>query len=99
MGALGLFMMPLHPPARDLTAVLEEDRGLVKLADRLGFAEAWMGEHYTSTGAPVTSTLLFNASMISETERIVFATGDIFMPLYHPVGVAGIVAVFEHLAQ
>ena len=63
MVALGLFMMPLHPPARDLTTVLEEDRDLVKLADRLGYAEAWMGEHFTSTGEPVTSPLLFHASL------------------------------------
>lgn len=99
MVALGLFLMPLHPPARDLTMVLEEDRDLVKLADRLGYAEAWMGEHYTSTGEPVTSPLLFNASLIAETERITFATGVISLPQQHPVVVAGHVALFDHLAR
>lgn len=99
MVSLGLFLMPLHPPARDLTTVLEEDRELVKLADRLGYAEAWMGEHFTSTGEPVTSPLLFNASLISETEKIVFGTGVISLPQQHPVVVAGHVALFDHLAR
>jgi alkanesulfonate monooxygenase SsuD/methylene tetrahydromethanopterin reductase-like flavin-dependent oxidoreductase (luciferase family) len=99
MVALGVFMMPLHPPARDLTTVLEEDRDLVKLADRLGYAEAWMGEHYTSTGEPVTSPLLFNASLIAETRRIVFGTGVISLPQQHPVVVAGHVALFDHLSR
>jgi len=99
MPDLGLFMMPLHPPARDLGAVLEENRDLVKLADRLGFAEAWMGEHYTSTGEPVTSPLLFNASLIAETERIKFGTGVVSLPQQHPVVVAGHAALFDQLAK
>src|SRR3546814_19119506 len=58
-----------------------------------------MGEHYTSTGEPVTSPLLFNASLIAETERIVFATGVISLPQQPPVVVAGHVALFDHLAK
>ena len=30
---LGMFMQPVHNPARDLTKVLEDDRETVKLAD------------------------------------------------------------------
>jgi len=96
---LGLFMMPLHPPARDLTTVLEEDRDLVKLVDRLGFSEAWMGEHYTSTAEPVTSPFMFNASLIAETKNIVFGTGVISLPQQHPVVVAGHAALFDHLSR
>ncbi len=96
---LGLFMMPLHPPTRPFATVLEEDRVLVVLADRLGFTEAWMGEHYTSTAEPVTSPLLFNASLIAETKSIHFGTGVISLPQQHPVVVAGHVALFDHLAR
>lgn len=96
---LGVFQMPLHPPERDLTTVLEEDRALVLLADRLGFSEAWMGEHFASTGEPVTSPLLFNASLIAETRQIVFATGVMSLPQQHPVVVAGHVALFDHLSR
>ncbi|UUX49681.1 LLM class flavin-dependent oxidoreductase [Nisaea acidiphila] len=99
MAKLGLFMMPLHPPARDFHTVLQENRELVKLADRLGYAEAWMGEHYTSTAEPVTSPLLFNASLIDETENIIFGSGVISLPQQHPVVVAGHAALFDHLAR
>ena len=99
MAKLGLFMMPLHPPARDFHTVLQENRELVKLADRLGYAEAWMGEHYTSTAEPVTSPLLFNASLIAETENIIFGSGVISLPQQHPVVVAGHAALFDHLAR
>lgn len=96
---LGLFMMPLHPPSRDLTTVYEENRDLVKLADRLGFTEAWMGEHYTSTAEPVTSPLLFNASLIHETKRIKFGTGVVSLPQQHPMVIAGHAALFDHLSK
>ncbi|MEP3068654.1 MAG: LLM class flavin-dependent oxidoreductase [Parvibaculum sp.] len=99
MAKLGLFMMPLHPPSRDFADVLEENRQLVILADRLGYAEAWMGEHYTSTAEPVASPLLFNASLIAETTQITFASGVISLPQQHPVVVAGHAALFDHLAR
>jgi alkanesulfonate monooxygenase SsuD/methylene tetrahydromethanopterin reductase-like flavin-dependent oxidoreductase (luciferase family) len=99
MPDLGLFMMPLHPPARKFGDVLAYDRDLVKLADKLGYAEAWMGEHYTSTAEPVTSPLLFNASLIAETTRIKFGTGVVSLPQQHPVVVASHVALFDHLSQ
>ena len=42
-----LFMMPLHPPGRNVTETLQEDRQAVVLGDRLGFKEAYVGEHAT----------------------------------------------------
>jgi len=99
MPDLGLFMMPLHPPSRDLTEVIAENRELVLLGDRLGFSEAWMGEHYTSTGEPIPSPLIFNASLIAETTRIRFGTGVVSLPQQHPLVVAGHAALFDHLAK
>ena len=52
---LGIFMMPVHHPARDYATVLEEDREAVILADELGFTEAWIGEHFTSKPEQITS--------------------------------------------
>ena len=99
MAKLGLFMMPLHPPSRDFHTVLQENRGRVILADRLGYAEAWMGEHYTSTAEPVTSPMLFHASLIAETKQITFGTGVISLPQQHPVVVAGHAALLDHLSK
>ena len=58
---LGLFMMPIHPAGKDLGSSLREDEELVLLADKLNFSESWMGEHYSSSGEPVPSPLIFNS--------------------------------------
>ena len=47
---LGIFMMPIHPANKNLVDCLEEDRNLVIKADKLNYSEAWMGEHYSSSG-------------------------------------------------
>jgi alkanesulfonate monooxygenase SsuD/methylene tetrahydromethanopterin reductase-like flavin-dependent oxidoreductase (luciferase family) len=41
---LAMFMMPFHPYDR-YGAVLAEDQEPIVLADRLGFTEAFVGEH------------------------------------------------------
>ena len=43
----GLFMMPLHPPYRAFADAYDRDIDQIVLADRLGFREAWVGEHLT----------------------------------------------------
>ena len=55
--------MPLHPPERNDAATLTEDRAAILLADRLGFAEACVGEHVTDRAETVTSCLMFLASL------------------------------------
>src|SRR5579875_1201603 len=96
---LGLFMMPLHDPSRDYSAVLREDREAVLLAEQLGFAEAWVGEHYAAATEPITDPLQFMATLIPETKSIKFGTGVLNLPQHHPAQVAGNVALFDHLSD
>jgi alkanesulfonate monooxygenase SsuD/methylene tetrahydromethanopterin reductase-like flavin-dependent oxidoreductase (luciferase family) len=91
------FMMPLHPPGRDVTVTLQEDRQAVMLADRLGFAEAFVGEHVTDAAETVTSSMIFLASLASETKNIVLGTGTINLPNTHPAAVAAQAAMLDHL--
>ena len=60
---LSMFTMPLHPPSRSFQEVLAEDRDAVILADKLGFEEAFIGEHVTDRAEPITSSLIFLASL------------------------------------
>ena len=71
---LGMFMMPLHDPTRNLTEVLTEDRDAIILADKLEMVEAWCGEHVSSTAEPIASSLMFFASTIEQTRNIKFAS-------------------------
>ena len=96
---LGLFMMPLHDPRRDYLTVLKEDREAILLADRLGYDEAWVGEHYSCKTEPIADPLQFMATLIPQTKRIVFGTGVLNLPQHHPAQVAGNVAQFDHLCE
>jgi alkanesulfonate monooxygenase SsuD/methylene tetrahydromethanopterin reductase-like flavin-dependent oxidoreductase (luciferase family) len=96
---LGMFMMPLHPPGRDATQTLAEDREAILLADQLGFAEAFVGEHVTDLAENVTSCLMFLASVAHETKNIVLGTGTINLPNTHPAAVAAQVAMLDHILK
>jgi alkanesulfonate monooxygenase SsuD/methylene tetrahydromethanopterin reductase-like flavin-dependent oxidoreductase (luciferase family) len=95
---LGLFLMPFHHHERPVWQSLAEDRESIILADRLGYAEAWVGEHFTSGSEPVSNPLVFCATLIPETKQIVFGTGVINLPQRHPLQVAAEAAMFDHLA-
>ncbi len=96
---LGMFTMPFHHPSRDYTAILEEDQEAIVLADRLGFTEAFVGEHFSTWSERITSPLTFFASVLDRTRQIRFGTGVINMPQVHPVTVAAHVAMFDHLCH
>jgi alkanesulfonate monooxygenase SsuD/methylene tetrahydromethanopterin reductase-like flavin-dependent oxidoreductase (luciferase family) len=96
---LSYFTMPLHPPARDWGETLREDREAVLLADRLGFGEAFIGEHATDRAETITSCLMFIASLAHETRQITLGSGTVNLPNIHPVATASQVAMIDHLLE
>src|SRR5919109_3068178 len=96
---LGMFTMPFHHPARDYSAILEEDQDAIVLADQLGFTEAFVGEHFSSWSERITSPLIFLATLASRTRQIKFGTGVINLPQLHPATVAAHCAMFDHLSR
>ena len=96
---LGYFMMPLHPLHRDPVQTLQEDREAVIFADRLGFYDAFVGEHLTDRAENVTNSLIFLATLIGETSSIKLATGTSNLSQSHPVLIAAHAAMFDHLAK
>src|SRR5205085_3475909 len=97
--SLGIFMMPLHPPQRDPVRTLQEDRETIILADRLGFHDAFVGEHLTDRCENITNSFIFLATLIAETTQIKLGTGTSNLSHSHPVLVAAHAAMFDHLAQ
>src|SRR5205809_3063265 len=96
---LGYFTMPLHPLHRDPAVTLREDREAVILADRLGFHDAFVGEHLTDRCENITSSFIFLATLIAETRQIRLGTGTSNLSQSHPVLIAAHAAMFDHLAQ
>ena len=96
---LGMLMMPLHRPERPFLTVLREDQDAIILADELGFAEVYVGEHYSNKPEQITSPFIFLATLIERTKRIKLGTGVINLPQQHPAIVAAHAAMFDQLAQ
>ena len=96
---LGYFTMPVHPMHRNWAETLKEDREAIILADQLGFYDAFMGEHLTDKAENITNSMIFNASLISDTKTIKLATGTSNLSHMHPVLVAQHAAMFDHLSE
>jgi len=96
---LGYFTMPMHPLERSPTDTLREDREAIILADKLGFHDAFVGEHLTERSENITNSLLFLATLISETKTIKLATGTTNLSQQHPVIIASNSAMFDHIAK
>ena len=91
--------MPIHPASRDYMETLREDREAVLLADRLGFAEAFIGEHFTDICETIPSCLSFLASLSHDTQRIKLGSGTVNLANSHPVQVAAHVSMIDHLLE
>jgi alkanesulfonate monooxygenase SsuD/methylene tetrahydromethanopterin reductase-like flavin-dependent oxidoreductase (luciferase family) len=72
---LGYFNMPLHPPGADLTQTLQDDLAQIVTLDRLGYKEAWVGQHFTAQWENIPSPDLSIAQALGLTESIVLGTG------------------------
>jgi alkanesulfonate monooxygenase SsuD/methylene tetrahydromethanopterin reductase-like flavin-dependent oxidoreductase (luciferase family) len=96
---LGAFVMPSHPPERKIYDGLQWDLDNLALLDRLGFNEAWIGEHYTAPWEPCPAPDLLIAQALLRTERIKLCPGAHLLPYHHPIELAHRVAYLDHMAQ
>src|SRR5215212_2155380 len=96
---LGLFSMPSHPPHRKPSETYDEDLELLVHADRLGFDEAWLGEHYTSTWENIPSPELVLAQALALTKQIKLGTGVTCVPNHNPAQLAYRIAQLDNMAR
>lgn len=96
---LGFFTMPLHPVGRDWRQTLAEDREAVLLAERLGFEEAFIGEHVTDLAETITSCLIFIATLARDTKRIKLGSGTVNLANRHPAATAAEIAMVDTLLE
>lgn len=95
----GLFLMPIHPPNKPWQTVMREDMGTLIQADKLGFHEAWIGEHHTLMTEPIPAPDLFIAKAFGLTQNIRLGTGVVLLQLHHPIMLANRIAVLDHLGE
>ena len=96
---LGLFLMPLHRPERPHAETYQEDLELIEYTDGLGYAETWVGEHYTLPWENMPSPELFIARCLGVTEQMKFGLGVSLLHYHNPIHVAHRVAMLDHMAK
>ena len=96
---LGYFTMPLHPPGSDIAETLAHDLEQIVTLDRLGYAEAWIGEHFTSVWENIPCPDLFIAQALARTTNIVLGTGVSCLPNHHPLMLAQRIAQLDQMAR
>jgi len=96
---IGVFMMPSHPPERPLRDGYEWDLQHIELCDKLGFSEAWIGEHFTAPWEPNPSPDILIAQALMRTKNIRLAAGAHLLPYHHPAELACRVAFMDHISN
>jgi alkanesulfonate monooxygenase SsuD/methylene tetrahydromethanopterin reductase-like flavin-dependent oxidoreductase (luciferase family) len=96
---LGFFTMPLHPPGSVHADTLDADLDQIVTLDKLGFSEAWVGEHFTSEWENIPAPDLFLAKALGMTENIVLGTGVTCMPNHNPFTIANRIAQLDNMAR
>ena len=95
----GIFLAPFHAPGQNPTLALQRDLELLTHLDRLGYDEAWIGEHHSAGMEIIASPEVFIAAAAERTRRIKLGTGVISVGYHHPLWIAERLVLLDHLTQ
>jgi len=96
----GVFMPPLHHHfAENPTLSLAEDLEFIEHLDRLGFDEAWIGEHHSGATEIYGCPEIMIAAAAERTRHIKLGTGVVDLPLHHPFHVADRMVLLDHITR
>jgi limonene 1,2-monooxygenase len=95
----GIFLAPYHAKLNNPTLALERDIQLIEHLDRLGFDEAWIGEHHSGGAELITAPDLMIAAIAERTKQISLGTGVYSLGYHHPMSVAERMVLLDHLTR
>jgi limonene 1,2-monooxygenase len=95
----GLFIAPYHDVDESPTIALRRDLEIVEWVEKLGFAEAWFGEHHSTGWETICSPELMIAAAAERTSRIRLGTGVVSMPYHNPLMVANRIVQLDHMTM
>lgn len=95
----GAFIAPFHPLSENPTLAIERDLELVQHMDRLGYDEAWIGEHHSAGWEVIASPELIIASAAQRTKNIRLGSGVTSLPYHHPFLVAQRFVQLDHMTR
>ena len=92
----GIFLAPFHPVDEDPTLCIQRDLELIDHLDRLGYDEAWVGEHHSAGYEIIASPEVFIAAAAERTRRIKLGTGVVSLPYHSPLMTANRMIQLDH---
>ena len=95
----GAFLAPFHPLDENPTLAIERDIELVQHMDRLGYDEAWIGEHHSAGYELIASPEVFIATLAERTKHIKLGTGVSSLPYHHPLMLADRINQLDHITR
>ena len=95
----GIFLAPFHPVGQNPTLALHDDVAWIEHLDRLGYDEAWIGEHHSAGYEIIASPEVFIAHVAERTKHIRLGTGVSSLPYHHPLMLADRMVLLDHLTK
>ena len=95
----GIFLAPFHPVDEDPTLCIQRDLELIDHLDRLGYEEAWIGEHHSAGWEIIASPELVIAAAAERTKHIMLGSGVTSLPYHHPFLVAQRFVQLDHMTR
>ena len=94
-----LFMMPCHHPKENPALSFQRDIDLILLADKLGFDEAFIGEHHSGGWETMPAPEMALSMAAVKAQRIRLGTSVFSAPFHHPFYLAERMAFLDHLTH
>ncbi|HWX51418.1 MAG TPA: LLM class flavin-dependent oxidoreductase [Roseomonas sp.] len=95
----GIFLAPFHRLGDNPTLAMARDIEMIELLDRLGYDEAWIGEHHSAGWEIIASPELIIAAAAERTKHIRLGSGVTSLPYHHPFLVAQRFVQLDHMTR
>jgi limonene 1,2-monooxygenase len=95
----GIFLGPFHRHGQNPTLAIDRDIELVEWMDKLGFDEAWIGEHHSAGWEIIASPEIFIAAAARTTRSIKLGTGVSSLPYHHPLILIDRMVQLDHMTR
>ncbi len=95
----GIFLAPFHRRGDNPTLAMARDIEMIEWLDRLGYDEAWIGEHHSAGWEIIASPELVIAAAAERTKHIRLGSGVTSLPYHHPFLVAQRFVQLDHMTR
>jgi alkanesulfonate monooxygenase SsuD/methylene tetrahydromethanopterin reductase-like flavin-dependent oxidoreductase (luciferase family) len=95
----GWLTLALSPSPEEDAARIGQQIEQACLAERLGFSDVWLTEHYFTGESVYNDSLLFAAALAMKTERVRIGFAVVQAPFHHPVRLATQLALLDNLSN